>query len=329
DAILHACQQWTSGEVASLWATFLASTKTPSTTPFSASRRALSFAREGQFSRACRALSSQGLHPSTPHVLDILRDKHPAGPSVSIPPSLPPAVTFSSESVLGQLRRFATLSAPGPSALRVEHLLEAINCGSPNLGARVLTVVTQMVNLLVSGSLSASLMSFICAATLIPLRKKDPGVRPIAIGDVFRRLVSKCLCFHFRSDMREFLAPHQLGVAYPRGVESVVHSARHLIAEHGHSSTKVMLKVDFRNAFNMVSREVFLEETRTHFPGLSAWVHACYGSPTPLYCGTSGILSSSGVQQGDPLGPFLFTLVLDRLLARIRPEFLPISWRAA
>ena len=32
-----------------------------------------------------------------------------------------------------------------------------------------------------------------CAANLIPLRKKDGSVRPIAVGDTLRRVVGKCL----------------------------------------------------------------------------------------------------------------------------------------
>jgi hypothetical protein len=34
---------------------------------------------------------------------------------------------------------------------------------------------------------------FIAGAFLIGLSKKDGGIRPIAIGDVFRRLTGKCL----------------------------------------------------------------------------------------------------------------------------------------
>ena len=33
----------------------------------------------------------------------------------------------------------------------------------------------------------------LCASSLIPLRKKDGGVRPIAVGDTHRRVVGKCL----------------------------------------------------------------------------------------------------------------------------------------
>jgi hypothetical protein len=33
----------------------------------------------------------------------------------------------------------------------------------------------------------------LCASSLIPLQKKDGGLRPIAVGDTIRRVVGKCL----------------------------------------------------------------------------------------------------------------------------------------
>jgi hypothetical protein len=33
----------------------------------------------------------------------------------------------------------------------------------------------------------------LCASSLIPLSKKDGGVRPIAVGGTLRRIVGKCL----------------------------------------------------------------------------------------------------------------------------------------
>ena len=46
------------------------------------------------------------------------------------------------------------------------------------------------------------------------------------------------------------------------------------------------------------------------FPEISAWTYWCYTQPPELCFGDHRILASAGVQQGDPLGPLLFSLVV-------------------
>ena len=80
------------------------------------------------------------------------------------------------------------------------------------------------------------------------------------------------------------------------------------------------VKIDFSNAFNMVSRQVMVNLVAEAVPEMLPWVWFCYGKPSWLQC-TDGtmILSTSGVQQGDPLGPALFCMVLNSCLMEVRP----------
>ena len=51
-----------------------------------------------------------------------------------------------------------------------------------------------------------------------------------------------------------------LGVACPFGVENIVHGLRMCVEEHGNDNDFVVMKIDLRNAFNLVSRQALLEE---------------------------------------------------------------------
>ena len=50
------------------------------------------------------------------------------------------------------------------------------------------------------------------------------------------------------------------------------------------------------------------------------WVHFCYSQHSHLFFGNFVISSQAGVQQGDPLGPFLFCLVLQVLVSKLSKE---------
>jgi hypothetical protein len=105
------------------------------------------------------------------------------------------------------------------------------------------------------------------------------------------------------------------------GGEAILHAVNRLVEDRGGDVGLSMLLVDFKNAFNMVDRAVMLREVRLHFPAISQWVEFCYSSPARLYYGEHTLWSHQGVQQGDPLGPLLFALVLHPLACKIRDSF--------
>ena len=87
--------------------------------------------------------------------------------------------------------------------------------------------------------------------SLVALRKGAQDVRPIAVGESLCRLTSKCLCV-IKEDASAFLQPFQFGVALPQGCEKVIHSLRHCLDDHWHDPGFVCMKVDMKNAFNLV-----------------------------------------------------------------------------
>ena len=298
-------RRWEDGERLSLWQTRQRPQRGQRGQLTKAERQdiAVSLAREGFDSKACSALLATGLAPENAETVAALRNLHPQQPAPAVPElhELPPAPELVPDTVGKALRSFPAASAPGPSGLRAQHLRKAC---SPGTTAGLLEQLAAVVSLLASGQACAQVAPILAGASLVAVPKPKGGVRPIAIGEILRGLTGKCLMSHARSAARDHVFPNQLGVAVPAGAEVAVHTVRGWLDRHSRSSGKVLVKLDFENAFNRVSRQQVLLAAQTYFPFLARWVAWTYGRPADLRFGD--LPSSTGVQQGDPLGSLLF-----------------------
>jgi len=157
---------------------------------------------EGAPGRALQLLTSEGVCDAADSaVLARLRELHPKAEGPTLEPLLPedrPDVTpsWASDQLLAMeavVWSFPPGSAAGPSGLRPQHLLDCLNSADSAAKAGLLEALLTMVTTTSSGRLHPRAAPHLCAARLIPLRKKDGGVRPIAVGDTLRRLVAKWL----------------------------------------------------------------------------------------------------------------------------------------
>ena len=296
--------------------------------------------QEGAMGKAAKHLLSEGLADSTePAIAEKLRLLHPTGTPVSLGDAYALPVHVSSGLSTGgtsdpdwarlvqdAISSFPPGSAPGPSGLRPCHLRDCMR--KPGQASSLLQAITSLVTKAVEGLFPLGLAPLWCASNLIPLAKKDVGVRPIAVGDTFRRLMGKVLLkAPLVQTQSASLRPRQTGVGVPMacdlismGVQSVAQST---------DTDWVVLQIDMRNAFNSVSRQSMLEVARAKVPSTYNWLAWCYATPCPLFCqGKLLTYSSQGVHQGDAMGPLGFSLGLEQVLDRCALPQSCLTWSA-
>ena len=155
-----------------------------------------------------------------------------------------------------------------------------------------------------------------------PAKPGGGAHRPLGAGVAWRRLLAGFLASRLSGTFGERLRPTQLGVGVSRGVEIFAAAVR--LAMEAHPRWTVV-KVDFRNAFNEVSRIAFLRFAAAHFPALIPFLLAAYGAPAYITAlGPDGwvrFLSRCGCTQGCPLGSLAFAAAIQNVLERVRDQF--------
>ena len=284
---------------------------------------ATSLGREGFDKKACTALQSEGLCPFNPETAKSLEALHPRSlpPAVTPLQDLPLAPEIVPELVARCLRAFPAETAPGPTGLRVQHLRDACVAGGTDA---LLTQLAAVVSLVSQGMAPTTIARVLAGAGLVALPKPSGGVRPIAVGELLRRLVGKCLMASVREEARHYFWHSQVGVGVKGGAEKAVHTVRAWMQRNSSSSQKVLVKLDFANAFNCVSRHA-LREVAAKFPGLARFATWCYQMPSSLRFGSFTLESQTGVQQGDPLGPLLFAAAIHPLASTLRAQGLDLA----
>ncbi|KAA8490336.1 RNA-directed DNA polymerase from mobile element jockey [Porphyridium purpureum] len=304
--------------------------------PEAVEHRIVQHVRANHIGAAARLVESAGVHDVTDSVLARLRELHPeAGArsgshdaalvapveSVSIDQLQCMRVPWDAQAVRKSILAIPHTSGCGPSRWSIGVLQQVIR--TPVAGDTALGAVALAFKRIASVGLHPQAGALWSHARLIPLKKKDGGVRPIAVGELLRRVLGKLVLAHLGSDAAESLRPDQYGVGRPAGLEGAVLGTR--LAAMQSPGTAVLL-VDIANAFNCVDRPTLMRIVQGRFPALWPLVRSTYAHPAPLRVGAHVLASACGVQQGDPLGPLLFSLVLHKVLADTESPGLSSFW---
>ena len=146
-----------------------------------------------------------------------------------------------------------TKGGSGPSSLDADEwrrMLTSREFGTSSTDLRK-TFAQVIKNLYIEELESTASLEAFTACRLIPLDKK-PGLRPIVVGEVLRRIAGKVIMI-FKKDIADAAGPLQLSSCQKAGAEAAIHAMRD-------EDTEAFLLIDAENTFNSISRKVMLLE---------------------------------------------------------------------
>ena len=254
-------------------------------------------------------------------VLDVLKSKHP-DPRKEVDEtyldetSLPPLIEIdiTSSHIEKVVRRIQGNAGPsGTDALQWQNFLLRQGKVSEQLGEAVAALARRIANTVVDWEEIQALM----ASRLIAL-DKNPGVRPIAIGEVLRRIISKAVAMVTRSDIESICQADQLCSGVGAGIEAAIHCVRELFEDMANDGCGLLL-VDAKNAFNSVNRCASLWNARILWPRGARYLFNTYRGFSKLWISGSSefLFSKEGVSQGDPLSMLMYAMAVLPLIRRL------------
>ncbi|CAI5525445.1 unnamed protein product [Closterium sp. Naga37s-1] len=282
--------------------------------------RAKRFAKCGDWSRSLAALEAGELAPPSSETVAALSSKHPPA-AAEIPDWVHSFTPTAAPQLTVPVLQAALQSAPrgtaaGPSGWFIEHLRDMFLSHQQHLPS-LLHVFQNWLQ----GDLPLAVRPFYTASNLVALQKPHGGVRPIAIGEVLPRLLSRCITLLFKQQMRETFLPHlQFGVAVPAVIEIMSHAVCSAFSLH---PDWVVLQLDIANAFNSFNRVSMFEALRrSPFSSLIPFFRLFYSTPSPLHYRSGPLLhtfqSASGVRCNEVAGSGGAEIVLKEVGQAVR-----------
>ena len=286
---------------------------------------------QGKVNAALKFLSNEsggGVHKVTDNIMNELLNKHPKpapveegsllfGPVNHVPRNYFDEVDEQSILKAAQL----TKGAGGPSHLDADQYRSMLTSSKMrNETKHLREQIASLARKLASEIVDPSALEALTSCRLIPL-DKNPGVRPIGIGEVLRRIMGKSIGWVLKNDLMEATGPLQAASGFKGGAEAAIHAMRQVFESE---ETEAVILVDATNAFNLLNRQVALHNVQRTCPPFATILINTYRTGSRLSVAQcKEIVSQEGTTQGDNIGGHFYnqgTIPLQNILYVSSPD---------
>ena len=213
-------------------------------------RAAQNRVQQGQVSKARQELIGAALAPRDESTLDELTRRRPQERRQQIPVEVLDFVPdgelrLDTKQFAECLRSAPSGSSPGPGGCSNEILKVCLD------DRETLLLLTKAAEDFARATVPGEVFRAFMSATMTALEKRGGGVRGIATGTVFRRLVAKTFARQFGKEVEAACSPFQFALSTRAGVDCVGHVVR---STTDADPTATVLSVDGIGAFDLISR---------------------------------------------------------------------------
>ena len=311
--------QWQKGQIAELLDEAVQlQDRLKSRKPMSQDQLSSTFAKlmfVGKVNAALRLLDQQrsfvrDMTLKTQAELDILHpEPAPLDPESLITgpfPKLPHSIIFDSITADAiKSSALKTKNSGGPSGADAEAWRRRV-CSFGTASQSLLEAMALVAKRLCTEAVDPTGIAALLAARLVPLSKGE-GTRPVAIGEVLRRIIGKTIMTCLRDEVAVAAGMLNLSAGQKAGAEAIVHAMTEIFEQ---DETDALLLVDGTSAFQLLNRRAAIHNIRHLCPEISLVVINFYRVGTRLFAIGIEYTSAEGTAQGCSIAMTMYALAV-------------------